>query len=290
MTATCESNICVASTGDDSACDTNKDCPLTHLCTGTRNKKCIALPKTGEVCTDTVGCFSNAICAMMDGDTDLKCTELFSVENGKVYTLANEVRPTPAAVFASNLCADGHAFPIGAATQSQCRPANRNKATGIKGLAKDEAGSECTLITRVAPETENWETESDVANVDSSKCGFNKDEKSYCSVQFGDEDILKIMRSSLENKSKRMCHRETGNPTEGSYCADQKKFDAADNAFQIYKTTGILVSSQASANVINNDRCVAETIMADFWQGNFDSAFTAGIIAVFSSFVAITLF
>lgn len=282
---TCTDNVCVSNITTGAVCNEDKDCPRDSSCVDNDGTKtCTAFPAANSECTDAVGCAFGSTCVTLEGRQGNVCTAAFSLANGVNYTLTGEQGPTDGTLFATNLCDSGAGFRVNA-TATQCRPANRNKD---ESLTTAEPGQDCVILTNNAPEAANWNVENNITAAETSKCGFNKDEKAYCQVQPGDKMIANDIKVIREKNTGYACHRLSG-AADGSTCAGARKFEISKDGFRLFKIANMLASAQASANVANNDRCVAETIMADFWQGQFGSALAHSVVgacaALFSVFL-----
>mmetsp|Transcript_9722 Transcript_9722/g.11009 ORF Transcript_9722/g.11009 Transcript_9722/m.11009 type:complete len:91 (+) Transcript_9722:434-706(+) len=78
-----------------------------------------------------------------------------------------------------------------------------------------------------------------------------------------------------------ICHKNSGG--EGSICAELRTLQATDLGWQFHWYGLMLTDPQRSSNAINNDECVAGSIMFDFWQGNFkESAYGFSTITAFT--------
>lgn len=109
-------------------------------------------------------------------------------------------------------------------------------------------------------------------------------------MQQGDDEYLDAVKEAKKALGTGVCHEKSGS-IEGSHCATQKKIMDDKLGFKLFRLGTSVGDGQAAANIANNDECVAETVMSNFWQGHFkDSALAYGAFGVFASVLAFILF
>ena len=290
---TCTEGVCLSSIKVGEPCGDNEDVPRGHYCNGGTTT---ALIKDGEACDPTQGkefCGDNSFCVGLEQDdktTKNTCVLIWSQVAGTIF---KNIDPTPRGAgetFFSPICDSNTAFSLDDQGRVQCRKPTKNAKTGEDGLRRDNNTAACPG-TRYSNADETKYDEPVEGNLPSTaKCGFNKVENAYCPYQFGDDEVLKVITPDIEAAQKLECSKwSTPNPKEGVLCAATMKNEASDGAFKRWSAYNMGINEQKSVNVMNNDKCVAETIMADFWQGNFDSALARGVLGVCASLLAFIL-
>ena len=280
--ATCEKNLCTAATNEGATCKNDKDCPMDFKC----DKTCIKLNDVGGECTADSDCIYGTVCVNKNGTDGLKCTESYSFDNGVNYTTigsiyenaGNQTVPSKVCKSRFQLNVEGDIL--------QCRAANRNKKQGLGGRTTDEGGQKCNITTY----TNLTDYTQEVPDTSDSYCGFNRDNKAYCKMQPGDDRVKKAFDKYFEKEKKFKCHRSSaGNAN--SICKDKLEFQINNIAFDHYKFSAAIEDGQEAANIANNDKCVAETITSNVWQGfPPDSALAYGAFGVCVSLLASILF
>lgn len=214
------------------------------------------------------------------------CTADYSLKNGDKFTVpANSHENVGADLTGSAVCDSG--FQIAIDGGLQCRAANKHVTKGLDGRAVAEVGDKCKYNVYNATADTDFNKPT-VAESD-SKCGFNKDDRAYCVIQPGDKEFVDIYNEFRKQSKDIKCHRLSGG--DGSTCSKIKTINESDLGFKLFRLGKELTDPQAAANIANNDKCVAATVMSDFWQGRSpDSALTYGVFGVCASLVAFILF
>ena len=259
--ASCTDNICTAATKLYSECSTHKDCPMG---TGCNSSHCLSLKLNNTICENTIECGHGHTCVHKDGQESPTCIADFSWENGVIFVLPemqNEIYSEK--LMKSKVCKSG--FQFSAEGKLQCRAANRNYKQGLDGRSTSYGGQTCDYITYNSESLSNFEKSSYAKST--SLCGFNRDSRAYCPVQPGDDDIVYILEEYRLMSEGAKCHKLSGEI--GSHCASLKWIKESKLGFPLYKVFKILEDAQLAANVANNDKCVAQTITANFWHNNF---------------------
>ena len=75
--ATCEHNVCTASTSAQSPCGVDNDCPIGFRCD---TQKCAALKTANTVCGSTLEYDFGTTCVKKDKDTEATCIENWSLK------------------------------------------------------------------------------------------------------------------------------------------------------------------------------------------------------------------
>jgi len=280
--ATCEKNLCTAATNEGATCKNDKDCPMDFKC----DKTCIKLNDVGGECTADSDCIYGTVCVNKNGTDGLKCTESYSFDNGVNYTTigsiyenaGNQTVPSKVCKSRFQLNVEGDIL--------QCRAANRNKKQGLGGRTTDEGGQKCNITTY----TNLTDYTQEVPDTSDSYCGFNRDNKAYCKMQPGDDRVKKAFDKYYEKVKKFKCHRSSAGNV-NSICKDELDIQSDNIAFDHYKFSAAIGDGQKAANIANNDKCVAETITSNVWQGYApDSALAYGAFGVCVSLLASILF
>lgn len=266
--ATCNSNVCTAATKAGDACGQAQDCPRGHTCGG--DGTCVALLASGKECTTSLDCARGLSCAKTTEEgAQATCMGAGAFKDGQEFMFEGEAGGS------AGICQNGNAFVVG--DHLQCRQLPRNKDQNK--LTQATPGENCAILTFDKPEAENFD-QSTETNVN-SYCGFNKDNAAYCPRQPGDTEVLN-QNKAVESKINGFnCHRLSGTVA-GSICAPVLEWQNSKEGWNFYSRFSLVgtEAGQAWANVANNDKCVAEGIMSNFWGGHFgDSAFGLTVVA-----------
>lgn len=280
-TATCNGNVCKASTNTNDACTIDDDCKRGHGCT---DSKCAKLLEKGDTCVGTLECNYLLDCVKIKGAENLVCTEAFSLNDGDEFTVPAMTHTNLGAdLQASVVCSSG--FQIVVDGGMQCRQADRSVSQEKEGRSTPEPGKTCDFNSYTTEAAAEFATP--IVSQATSFCGFNQDNLAYCQVHAGDDEIMEVMKDIRGKKMN--CHRLSGRA--GSTCADLREVMISNLGFRFYKAGVSMGEGQAAANIANNDNCVAETVMSNLWQGHFgDSALTYGVFGVCASLLASILF
>ena len=292
-TPTCNENVCTSSIKAGEACDANTDVPRGHDCT---NNVATPLIKDGEECDPANSrCGFQSTCVpdveQEDGTKKNLCIGIWGAPVGAIWKdTVNDPPFEKGTTFESQNCELNTAFALDGAGRVQCRKPFKNAKGGEEGLRRDNITSTCPGTMYTDEDEKKYDTAVEGTFTQTALCGFNKVDNAYCPYQFGDDEVLKAAGPWIEATQKLDCNKFTVPDAKGGkYCADKLKIEQADGAFKQAAALALGTSAQMSVNAINNDKCVAETIMADFWQGNFDSALAHGVLGVCASLLAFIL-
>ena len=283
--AECVKNVWKASTNSASRWDSNKDWAKEDYCAvDTWSPRKLE----GLTCATNEECISNMVCLKKEGETIFKWTPKYSLKNGEIFTRSDRsVSQVSSSIF-SDICDTGSEFSKEGVAERQCRKPFRSSSNdkGIDALAHKDVGSEWMVRVFEDEDFKNFDKESIITWPEVSRCGFNKDDRSYCPLNSGDDLIASVLAEVRKKDSSAIWHIDSGNE-EGSIWAFTKELYDSNLGFKFLQYQEMMEDPQVAANTMNNDKCVAETIMSDFWQGNFDSGSYSRLIGIFSSLLFI---
>jgi len=285
--AKCVENVCRASTDSAGRWASNEDWAKEDHCV---EDVWVPLKVEGMTCESNQECISNMNCIKKEGDKDFSWVPKFLLKNGDVFTRIDRMISQVSDSIFSDICDTGIEFSKAGVRERQCRKPYRSVSndTGIDALAHKDVGSEWKVITFEDEDFKNYDKESIITWPEVSRWGFNQDDRSYCPLNYGDDLIASVLAEVREKEKSAIWHIESGN-NEGSTWAFTKELYDSNLGFKFIQFDEMMEDPQLSANAMNNDKCVAETIMSDFWQGNFDSGSYSRLIRVFSSLLFINL-
>jgi hypothetical protein len=288
--ATCESKVCISSIAAGGVCAVTNDCPVSHWCTGD-SPVCTVHTDDGETCSNVSECGYRRDCIeiVTNGTAAAAtCVVWGSLANGDQFTqtITGASGEFNAGLAGSDVCKSGRQVTIDGTMQ--CRSADRNKVQGRAYLKKDTAGEECVFDQYRADTLAEFDTP--VEGKDFALCGFNKDNKAWCPLLLGDDEVLDIISDFNIVWDAAKCHKNSGAPGSGSGSVCKAQFDIQDlnEGWRFFHYIIQTATPFAFANSAYNDQCVADTIMSNFWHGRFDSAYAAS--AFTSMFVLIASF
>ena len=279
--AKCVENVCRASTDSAGRWASNEDCAKEDYCL---EDVCTPLKVEGMTCDSNQECISNMNCIKKEGEKDFSWVPKYSLKNGDIFTRIDRMISQVSDSIFSDICDTGTEFSKAGVAERQCRKSLRSasKDTGIDALAHKEVGSEWKIIFFEDEDFENYDKETIYTTKEVSRWGFNQDDRSYCFLNYGDDLMAPVLAEVQEKDKLAIWHKESGYQ-EGSICAFTKELYESDLGFKFMKYEAMMNDPQVSANAMNNDRCVAETIMSDFWQRKFDSGSSSRLIRDFFS-------
>ena len=288
ISAECVKNICVLSSEVGSYCRDSKDCTKENYCTGL--KACAPLAIDGEKCEKTTDCVENAACVNLEGKESPQWVLFGSLEDGALYTEVDKKPKEDPLLHFDSLCQSTFAMHLKDIDKMQCRKPFRNAdQNGIDGLAREAAGEEWEIIIYIDPKPEKYDKEMRIPAPYVSMWGFNKDDRAYCPIENGDDFVNNVVDKIVLERQNILWHRESGKRSHGSYCQFRKSIVDSKLLFSFEQILKMLAHPQVSVNGMNNDKCVAETIMADFWQGNFNTAESLKVLGLFASIIIINI-
>lgn len=286
--ATCESSVCKSSIAAGGACGVTNDCPVSHWCP-TDTKVCTVHFKDGATCTDVNQCGFRRDCIEIVTNAtaaNATCVVWGQLENGANFTqtVPRALNGLDATLGGSQVCKSGLQVTIG--STFQCRSGARNIDQGRDSLKKANAGTECKTMEYTNDTLAGFNTPVDATT--RSVCGFNKDSSAWCPLLAGDDEVVDFISAFTTVWNTIKCHKNTGASGEGSVCKSQYDAEGLDDGWRVYQYIVQTSSDVAFATTANNDKCVAETITSNFWQGQFGAAYT--VSAITSTFVLIASF
>lgn len=237
-----------------------------------------------EECTQFDQCKSGLACLKKLGENEtdtFNCTKYWSLQDGEQFD-ASLMRRSGIVLRDVDACKSHHVISIdgGAGLQWECRKAPFSyDETNLTRPAGDEGVCNFT--------TYDNETDKDVQlnKTDYAKCGFNKGTAAYCDKRKGDswfQDTLKEVQA-LQLAEKLSCHAYstlTGCGSAGTVIGKET----------LKKWTRVLYETDESdygyALFADNDKCVAESITGEYWQGDSpDSALNSMALSSFAAMV-----
>lgn len=262
--ATCNSNVCTAATKAGSTCTVSDDCPRGHYCTGA-TPVCTALLADGATCTTSAACGFRRSCIQLDGATTSVCVAWGTKSNGDKFTRPNAEASSEvnADLTASDVCMSG--FETTVEGSVQCRSGDRNKVQGRAALAKATNGESCDILRFTSDTLADFAT--GVPATTTSKCGFNKDNRAWCPLLRGDDEVVNTISSFVKVWNTISCHKNSGS-SQGSVCKAQRDAQDTKDGWKVFQLISQASDDQTFANTALNDNCVENTIMANFWQGH----------------------
>lgn len=283
--STCESLVCKSSIAAGGACGITNDCPVGHWCTGAP-LVCTPHANDGANCTAASECGfrRNCIEIVTNGTAaPATCVAWGSLANGDTFTqtVSGASGELNADLEKSAVCKSGQQTTIDFIIQ--CRSGERNLVQGRSNLEKDNVGTECMTLRYTNDTLDGYGTT--VNDTTYSACGFNQDNKSWCPLLAGDDEVVDFISAFTTVWNTITCHKNSGASGTGSVCKEQYDAEGLNDGWRVYQYIGQTSSDVAFATTANNDRCVAETITSNFWQGQFMSAYT--VSAISSMFVFI---
>jgi hypothetical protein len=231
------------------------------------------------VCEVGEACQFGTACVKIGDDTDFKCSALHKLDKNTQLDRSMFNNGESDWIGYDSLCSTYHVIEIDVSVM-ECR--DGDLSVGISSLSdykQKGAGVECKYKTNSDKATR------DVTDkTDSSICGFNKDSSGYCRMRKGDKFFQDVIQKYAKiDKTQISCHPKSLVITCDSFL---KKVD--ENLlidFQQANLNIIYEDERGYPLFANNDKCVAKSITAEFWQGrNPDSGYIA------KSIYAMTLF
>lgn len=262
----CDKNVCTTTRTEGSDCPNNelgekehKWCPLGAYCDNTN--KCKKQVEVGNVCEVGEACQFGTACVKVGEDTDFKCSALHRLDKFTQFDRSMFNNGENDWIGYDSLCSTYHVIEIDVSIM-ECRDGDISDGiTSLSDYKQKGAGVTCKFKTN-----SDKTTKDPVERQDTSICGFNKDTSGYCRMRKGDKFFQDVIQKySKIDKTQISCHPESYVVTCDSFL---KKIDA-----------NLLIDfQQANLNVIeednrgyplyaNNDKCVAKSITAMFWQG-----------------------
>lgn len=277
----CTDGICVAGSEAGGACQNDNDCPRGHSCLGD-TPVCTAHLDDGATCTADNQCKFRRSCVTVGTAESATCTPFASLNDGDQFTTPSGTEESNADVVGSLVCKSG--FQTSVENVIQCRSGDRNKDQALSSLKTDAAGTDCPIVQFTADTLADFATGTD-ATGQQSVCGFNTDGKAWCPRMPGDDDVRSAVEAFNSAWNGVNCHRNSGGAT-GSLCKGAQDAMGSDAGWAFWRNTNGIGNAQVFANRAQNDRCVADTITTDFWNGQFeDNAY--GMSAIASLFVLV---
>jgi hypothetical protein len=283
--ATCVSSLCVSNVTLGGTCGATNDCPVGHWCpSDTRN--CTVHADDGANCTNVSQCGFRRDCIeiVTNGTAaTATCVPWGSLANGDTFTrtVSGASGELNAVLGASDVCKSAVQTTISGI--SQCRSGERNTVQGRSNLEKNTVGETCVTQQYTNDTLAGYDTTVNSSTV--SICGFNQDNKSWCPLLGGDDEVVDFISAFTTVWNTITCHKNSGASGQGSICKAQQDAEGIADGWRVYQYLIQTSSEVAFATTANNDRCVAETITSNFWQGQFMSAYT--VSAISSMFVFI---
>jgi hypothetical protein len=283
----CVNGVCTTTRVEGSACETASWCSSGLYCDFPATKKCVKQKVKGDACTGADQCPTNTACIKnlsTPAATIYTCQSFWTYENGIQFD-ATYMRQGGVFLTAYDACKSNH-FITPDTTKPmihECRAAHAtNNLKNVGSLERPNGPSaDCsytTYDTVGAPTTATNAT-------DAAKCGFNKGGSAYCGKRKGDEWFQAALKQVQgKDLSGLKCHANTGITTCPSAVTTFGKDDAKKFAREWLSTTE---STIGWAIYANNDNCVAQSMTAEFWQGDKPSFAFGGL--TMSSFAAIVL-
>jgi hypothetical protein len=287
-TATCVSSVCASSIGAGETCAITNDCPVSHYCSTGDSPVCTVHTDDNAACTTVDECGFRRTCIekVTDGTAAAAtCVAWGTLANGDEFTqtVTGASSGLNAAVLGtSQVCNSGLQTNID--NTNQCRSANKNKVQGRDNLKKDNAGESCVTQQYTADALVDWDTPVEANTL--SVCGFNTDNKAWCPLLAGDDEVVNFVSDFTTVWNTIKCHKNTGASGVGSVCKTQFDAEGSDDGWKVYQYLVQTSGDISFANTAMNDKCTAETIMSNFWQGQFDSAYTVSAITTMFVFIA----
>jgi hypothetical protein len=284
--ATCESSVCKSSIAAGGACGVTNDCPVSHWCP-TDTKVCTVHSNDGATCTDVNQCgFRRDCIAIVTNGTAANST---CVAWGQLAIGANFTTPVTGAfvgldatLSGSQVCKSGLQVSIGGT--NQCRSGEKNSVQGRPNLKKATVGESCATMQYTGDSLADFNTP--VNGTSRSVCGFNTDSSAWCPLLAGDDEVVNFISAFTTVWNTIKCHKNSGASGTGSVCKSQQDAEGLDDGWKVYQYIVQTSSEVAFANTAQNDRCVAETITSNFWQGQFGAAYTVSAITSLSVLIA----
>lgn len=280
--ATCTSGICTASTTLNSACTATDDCPRAHYCPAD-TLVCTKLVADGANCTSSAVCGFRRSCIQLSPDTSSVCVAWATKANGDQFTRPNAEASSEANadLTASDVCASGFETTIGGTVQ--CRSGERNQVQGRDALAQTDNSKTCMTYRYTNDTLEGYSTT--VSATTNAMCGFNKDNRAWCPLLRGDDEVVNTISAFVKAWNTISCHKNSGS-SDGSVCKAQRDAQDTDAGWGVFQLLVQTSDPQSFANTAFNDGCVANTVMANFWQGHFTSAYRLSAVTSFFVLIA----
>ena len=209
--AKCTDNVCVAGRVEGGDCADDRDAPFNMRCDG---NKIAARVADGQKCTATAECLYGSMCATKDGEADALCVKSLSFDDGQIFTLTDATGMAKDGIVRPliDICKTQSALRTDDQTEQwQCRGATKNGDDSVSGLSRDTLGAKCIVSAYNNPDTAKSGEVNDQAEVGvTSMCGFNRDEKAYCPIQFGDAKPNKAITDATNQALGLECHPMSG--------------------------------------------------------------------------------
>jgi hypothetical protein len=284
--ATCESSVCKSPVAAGAPCGVTNDCPVGHWCPQDTDV-CTVHASDGANCTDVTQCGFRRDCIniVTNGTAATStCVVWGSLANGDTFTqtVSGPSSGLNADLSGSQVCKSGLQTTISGTIQ--CRSGSRNVVQGRSSLEKNTAGVSCDTQLFTNDTLEGFANATTATSM--SVCGFNKDSKAWCPLLAGDDEVVDFISAFTTVWNTIKCHKNSGASGEASVCKAQQDAEGLDDGWRVYQYIVQTSSDVAFANTANNDRCVAETITSNFWQGQFMSAYTVSAITSMFVFIA----
>uniref|UniRef100_A0A7S3P1J1 Uncharacterized protein n=1 Tax=Euplotes crassus TaxID=5936 RepID=A0A7S3P1J1_EUPCR len=282
--------MCHASTREGSKCKKSIDCPMDHFCNS--KNRCTKALEPGQNCKREYECGRAHSCLKLveHGDENICIpnnyledgvlfafadTGFFNEENDPSHLMKEEdtsfldggkITPT-----LSLYCESVNHVQLGK-NLFQCRKADKNMKTH---LSRKLPAKNCLIETYSDVNPKNFDMKKNYT--EESLCGFNKDSRAWCPLKLGDKLAQKYYRNWSEKMKSLKCSKFSKNdPESGSVCYEYHKAieEKDEDLFSYNKLQATVISegsAQVWANTANNNRCVAETLTFDFWNGHYGS-------------------
>ena len=256
-------------------------CPENMFCNST--KKCQPAIRQGGKCDqDTLCAFGLACIATDTAFTNFTCQPFGTVPSGSRFKefLINEGDDYTGLY---SVCESYNYNETDVHELRECRPGDKSELENESDLRKSGIDQMCNYKRYTGA---GANTTHPVNATEPAECGFNRDTYAWCRKRKGDRWFLATHRRVKElDLSSFNCHPKS--PM--NLCHDavtridkNLQLDFQQRLFEVSPFTGF-------ARVANNDRCVAKTITAAFWQTRSpDSAFGLTLASVFTAVLTFT--
>ena len=161
----------------------------------------------------------------------------------------------------------------------------------VADAKKDEFDFLCEVTQYRSEDFNNPDEEFEAQTL--PRCGFNRNDTMFCAYEAGDDFIIDSLDPALEAKAwSSNCHTSSRlDSFSGSLCSAYSQVLQVEEGLNFVRASMLLHNPQMSANIMNNDRCVAYSITAQFWNNQYESLDTAsGYFGMMAGFLALIVY
>lgn len=278
-----ELGACVSPLSIGDACSRNahKECPAQSYCSSDR--KCVAARTTGQECDSSNFCQFGLIC--IASDAELKnhtCHAPGSIGDNQLF-LDDDIADVDQYFGVASSCFEHTFNDTDQSAKKICRRGNVSKDTSKGALRRNSPDEICEFTTFLGNQTVGEEGK--VVN-ETAQCGFNKNSDAWCRKRKGDQWFQKAFKAFTETDfSGFNCHVQSS----AKMCLAAFYTEGKEVFYNFDRALMEVDEEDGFSRFAMNDKCVAESVTANFWRGNNpDSAFGYSLFAVFALVLSAT--